>query len=115
MTFKNVKLIGIGWLVFCLTSTASATNFWKTGKITRILTDSEAFGGCMVHITDNIGNGCPNNGWVSLDCTNTFYTDSNKKLAIALTAYSLDKKVSVFIDNTKKHSGYCLARRVDLR
>jgi len=116
MKLKSIKIIGISLLALGLSSSVFATDFSRTGTVKRMLIDSKIYGGCMIQITANIGNGCPNGGWVSLDCNNTYYsaTDSKNKYATALTAFALDKTVSLTIDNTKKHNGFCVARRVGI-
>lgn len=117
MKLKAIKIMGISLLALGLSSSVFAADFARTGTIKRVLADSKVYGGCMIQITANIGNGCPNGGFVSLDCTNTFYTatDSKNKYALALTAYALEKTVTVVVDNTKKHNGFCVARRVDMK
>ena len=114
MSMRKLKLIGLSLLLLGTFSSVSAAKFCRSGTVTRVLVDSEKFGGCMVMLSTNIGNGCPANGWVSLDCTNTYYTDGKNKYAMALTALSLNKSVSVLVDNTKKHDGYCVAQRIDI-
>jgi hypothetical protein len=118
MKLKSIKIIGISLLALGLSSSVFATEFSRTGTVKRILIDSKIYGGCMIQISANIGNGCPTGGWVSLDCTQQYYTsatDSKNKYALALTAFSLDKKLTVVVDNTKKHNGFCVARRVDMK
>ena len=70
----------------------------------------------MVAISTIIGNGCPGNGWLSLDCHDVYYAagSGNRKYATVLTAYALNKRISVKLDNTKKHNGYCVAERLDM-
>ena len=104
--------------VFFLTLSSSAwsATFWKTGKIVRTLTEATYYGGCMIQLSANVGNGCPANGWVSLDCDAKF-TDpgqGQRAYASALVAFTLDKNVSIIIDNTKKNDDYCVVRRLDI-
>jgi hypothetical protein len=119
MNLKYIKLVGIGLLALGLSSSATSAEFWKTGTVLRVMSNSTTYGGCMVelNLNTNIRNGCPNNKWVSLDCTNTYFTatDSKNKYALALTALVANKKLSIKIDNTKKHDGACVATRVDIR
>ena len=94
---------------------AEAAEFWRTGNITRVLTD-RFYGGCMINLSVFIENGCPIAGWVSLDCEDKYSPPGtgNRMYAMALTAFSLNKRVSVLVNNTEKHNGYCVARRVDM-
>lgn len=115
MSLKTLKLVGLSLLLLGTFNSALADKFWRAGKVDRVLVDSERYGGCMVRITTNIANGCPDNGWVSLDCTNTYFSDGKNKYAMALTALSLDKNVSIYVDNAKKTTeGNCVAQRVDI-
>jgi len=103
-------------IVVMATSQANAATFTQTGKITRILSDSSNFGGCMVLLNVAFTNGCPNSGWVSLDCkaVTTPAGDGNRHFASALLAASLNKQVSIVIDNTKKVNTYCVGTRFDI-
>ncbi|QQZ29913.1 hypothetical protein HMY34_14730 [Thiothrix subterranea] len=102
-------------IVVMATSQANALTFQKTGKITRILSDSSKFGGCMVQLDVSIGNTCPTTPWVSLDCkaVTTPAGDGNRHYASALLAASLNKQVTIYIDNTKKINAYCVGTRID--
>ena len=92
-----------------------AGNFWKTGNITRTMSDAK-YGGCMIQLDVDIGTGCPENGWVSLDCDGKYFgqEQGRRHFASALIAATLGKKVTLYIDNTKKHDNYCVARRLDV-
>lgn len=92
-----------------------AGQFWKSGKVTRILADSSSYGKCMMQLSVALGNNCPST-WVSLDCEGKYLDkgDGDRFLNMAYIAQTMDKTVSVKIDNAKKHSGYCVAARVDL-
>ncbi|UOG92022.1 MAG: hypothetical protein L3K52_17810 [Candidatus Thiothrix sulfatifontis] len=99
------------------TNQANAATFEKTGKITRVLSDSSLWGGCMIELDSPIANGCGyNDGWVSLDCkaTSTPTGEGNRHYASALLAASLNKQVTVHIDtNIRVTYGYCVATRID--
>ena len=112
---KLIRTLAIVILVSCSLS-AQADSFWKTGTIARVLTHNKYFGGCMILLTTNIANGCPDNGWVSLDCKGTYSEASNGKRAYvtALLAYQMGKQVSVLVNNEEKHSDYCVAQRIDI-
>ena len=111
------KLVMVFISVFLIASTipANAAEFWRVGKITKTLSQGSGYGGCMIEITAPIGNGCPGR-WVSLDCDGLFYPESagKRSYASATVAASTDKLVSVRVDNTKKHNGYCVSKRLDV-
>ncbi len=69
----------------------------------------------MIALNQSIGNGCKNN-YVSLDCHASMTETGRGKnnFASALLAASLNKQVTVFVDNNKKLNGYCLATRIDI-
>lgn len=98
-----------------LPTVGMAAEFWKSGKINRILVDSSAYGKCMIQLSVTLGNSC-NSNWVSLDCEGTYLDngDGDRFLNTAYIAQTMDKTVSVKIDNSKKHSGYCVVSRIDL-
>ena len=115
---KRCIVLFISLMLLSLSSNASAAAFWKTGKITRTLTETGFYGGCMIKLSTSIANGCPNNGWVSLDCEGKFSDpgEGNRAYASALVALALDKKVSVYVEDTKRvTNNYCVARRLDIR
>lgn len=100
-------------LLALLSTNANAASFWKTGTITRTLSD-HYYGGCMIYLSVAIENGCPSK-WVSLDCDDKYFKGGDRKFASALLAKTTKSTVSVYIDNTKKHNSYCVARRIDIR
>lgn len=116
---KSSALLGavLAATLVSVPTTASAATFFRTGTINRVLTDSGNFSGCMVRISTTIGNGCPANGWVSLDCAGNFGdADAGKQAySTALVALALGKQISVKVDNTKTGpSGFCVATRLDI-
>ena len=101
---------------FALNSQAAAATLQTT--VTRVLTDTVFYGGCMAALaispTTELA-GCAA-GWVSFSCTGTF---ADKALAFAnfenaKMALAMNKPVYVLFDDSKKHNGYCFARRVDV-
>lgn len=118
MKLKKSKLLVLLFLAtIFVSSNVFAASFWKTGTITRTMTDTSFYGGCMIHLSTSISNGCPSSGWVSLDCnaTKTPLGTGQRAYASALVALSLGKKVSVKVDNGIKVNNHCVATRVDIR
>ena len=100
-------------------SVGFAATAYVQGNVTRTLTaDQDRWGGCMIVIDQVLadhGLDCPSQ-WVSFSCTGTF---TSKDIAYrmfdsAQMAYALGKKVSIEVNDTKKHNGYCYASRVDV-
>ena len=91
----------------------NAAGFWRTGDINRVLTD-RINGGCMVQISSPMGYPCTETGWVSLDCEKKYGDFGREMYAAALMAFSLEKKVSVYVHDHEKHGPFCVARRLDV-
>lgn len=96
-------------------TSSMAAEFWKSGKVNRILIDGSSYGKCMMQLSVSLGNSCPST-WVSLDCEGKYLEkgDGDRFLNIATIAQAMDQTVSIKVDNTKTHSGYCVIRRIDL-
>ncbi|MBX2849520.1 MAG: hypothetical protein KTR16_14455 [Acidiferrobacterales bacterium] len=97
-----------------------------SAKIVRTLNDT-AFGGCMIMLdtaisnatvpgtTDLAGLDCPS-AWLSADCNAVYHTQaqSNAMWASALTAFTLQKDVLIYVVDTEKFGNYCAVRRMDV-
>ena len=113
MKLKSVLTTILVSASLLLAAQAQAAGFWRTGDITRTLSD-RVYGGCMIHLSTKIENGCPASGWVSLDCVGKYGKNGNQMYASALTALTMGKQVSVYVHNHEKHNTYCVARRLDI-
>ncbi len=101
-------------LLIVMSMSVQAAPFFVSGTIKRTLSEASNFGGCMIELSTAVSNGCPANGWVSLDCNGGFHGAGERHYASALMAFSLNKPVTVQVDNTQKYNGYCVARRIDV-
>ena len=78
------------------------------------------FGGCMLNLNQSIaaatGLSCAGN-WVSLSCSGDFNSrsEASQLLNIAQMAKALEKNIDVRVDDTEKHNGYCVAKRIQLK
>ena len=112
---RRMKQLTIAVLLLAgLSATAQAEQFWVTGNVVRTLSDGVNFGGCMIYLSTAVNNGCPANGWVSLDCNGGYNRAGERNYASALMAFSLNKPVTVLVDNSVKYNGYCIVRRLDV-
>ena len=99
---------------------ASAETAWISGvKVSVTLSDAGAFGNCMAHISKPVSDyisGCPGNGWVTFSCDGTYNSKDagQRKFESAQLALALGYRVNLIVDNTKKHNGYCYAKRIDI-
>ncbi len=114
MTKAILKLV----IIFAIThsTVANAELFWKSGKITSMLS-GQLYSGCMVALDKEIGHACPSK-WVSLDCKGLF-DDKNKetgkkKFALALAAAQTGKTIHLLVNNLHKANGFCVAKRVQV-
>ena len=97
----------------------SAEVAWVGGvKVVQTLSEAVAHGNCMVLInkplSDYIGN-CPSR-WVTFSCNGTYNSKDagQRKFESAQLAMALGYRVSLLVDNTKKHNGFCYAQRIDI-
>lgn len=113
---KNLKKSILMSVVFFASMNVNAANVHVSGKIKRTLADGTHYGKCMIQMDSAISNGCPASGWVSLDCKATYSApgDGDRKFNTAIAAAMSEKSVFLVIDNEKKLSGYCVAKRIDV-
>ncbi len=91
-------------------------------KIVRTLSDAGVFGDCMAEISkplSDVTTGCttyPRSRWVTFSCSGTYNSKDagQRKFESAQLALALGYRVTLLVDNTKKHNGYCYARRIDI-
>lgn len=121
------KIIIIAGLIgsFVGGSVQSAEEVLRDTKITATLisgeVDSEGntnFGGCMArlskrNINSETGLSCSND-WVTFSCSGDFLSvaSASRLLNSAQMADALDLNVNLRIDDSKKHNGFCLAKRL---
>ncbi len=101
-----------------MSTTALADRATIVANPVRILVSENTFGGCMVQLSVDPQSMLPNCGsaWVTMSCDGTFMPKdvSDRLLEQAQMAFALDKGLSVYIDDSRRHNGYCLAYRVDI-
>ena len=106
------------FMAVSISGQAQGAQAWLTGAVTRNLVDNAYFGGCMVAVNPSprtILPGCED-GWVSFSCSGDFNSKSegNLKFQNAQLAMVTGKQVALLVDDSKKHNGYCWARRIDV-
>lgn len=94
-------------------STGASAAHW-TGKVKIIQTLADHYyGGVMLRLNKkDLGGGCKH--WVSLDMSERYFKHAKNREKAALTAFSMDKTVNLYIYPSAKHNGYCVARRIDV-
>ncbi len=92
--------------------------FISTVNRTRVTADAH-MGGCGVRLADAVqeetGLNCPNN-WVTFSCIGTHTTKANamRLFDSAQLAFVTGRRVAVWVDDVRKHSGFCFASRLDV-
>lgn len=111
-------LVAVALIVSVQASVAQKA--WVSNALVqRTLIDNANFGGCMALLDKNIadsGLNCPSR-WVTFSCDGTFGSKdiAFRQLDQAQIAQALNKKVSLYVNDLKKHNGYCYAGRIDLK
>ena len=96
---------------------AAQSSPW-TATVSDLITDSEAFGGCMAKVSPapsaQAGVSCGTD-WVSFSCDGTFNSKSQgaTKFSAAQLAYVTGGNVKLVVQDQNKHNGHCFARRID--
>ena len=84
----------------------------------RIMVLEDSYGGCMVRLSTNPQTVLPAcaASWVTLSCDGTFLPKdvSSRLLEQVQLGFALDKQLTVYIDDARRHNGFCLAYRVDV-
>ena len=108
-------IVVVAWTSLLLADTATVGRV----RIDRLrITDGEAFGGFMVRLDRDLadfGLNCPSR-WVTFSCSGLFTTPeiASRMFELAQLAWSEGRRVSLTVDDTKKHDGYCYTSRIDV-
>ena len=112
------RLIILFMLVTVSGPTLSAAS-WLDATVERTLVENDAFGLCMALIAPGPETVLPScgSGWVTFSCSGDFNSKSagNLKFQTAQLALLTDEEIGLWIDDARKHNGYCFAQRIDLR
>lgn len=106
-------------VVFVIVLTAplveSATDNAFGSAIRLLAGEDDQFGGCMVEVEPIPASlNCPGaggRGWLTLDCNGTYGSKSaaSNRLSAATLALVTKGTVQYFVDDTRKHNGFCMA------
>lgn len=90
-------------------------------RITRTLAAADdAFGGCMAALDvapSESGLDCPaGDKWVTFSCTGEHAARSHalRMYDSAQLAFITGRRVRVWVDDTRKHNGFCFVTRIDV-
>ena len=115
---KRIILLLIG-LYVAYTPASHAVTVKVKGLVTNTLVADEGrWGGCMVRVDNSLADlGLDCRGkWVSFSCSGVF---TEKDVAYrmfdqAQMAFAMERKVVIFVDDTKKHNDYCYGNRINV-
>jgi len=113
-------MIFIAVLVMLGSPVANATKANFTANVTRtLIADDGKYGGCMVMLDTSIQAQlpeCPSTNWVTLSCSGDFSAKdiAYRKFDSAQMAKALKVKISLRVDDLRKHNGFCYAERLDV-
>lgn len=113
---KRLRVLFMSMLAGVSATAAADIVAVRDVRVTKTLVTADTtMGGCMAQLTLPIGTGCQGN-WVSFSCSGDFADKDRgyRMFDMAQMAYSLSKRVTVFVDTTKLHNGYCFANRIDV-
>ncbi|HEB94600.1 MAG TPA: hypothetical protein ENI94_14330 [Gammaproteobacteria bacterium] len=116
--WKKGLLGAVAGLMVLGAGVASAEMAWiSDAKVTTTLSEAGSYGDCMIYVNKPISDslsGCPS--WVTFSCDGTYNSKDagQRKFESAQLALALGYRVQLFVDNTKKHNGYCYAQRIDI-
>lgn len=101
-----------------LNSSIAAQSAPWTATVSDLITDSEAFGGCMAKVSPapsaQAGVNCGTD-WVTFSCDGTYNSKSQgaTKFSAAQLAYVTGGSVKLVVQDQSKHNSHCFARRID--
>ena len=102
-------------------SVGQATTVSMDSRITRTLAAADgSFGGCMAALDaapSESGLDCPvDSKWVTFSCTglHTTVADALRMYDSAQLAFVTGRRVRVWVDDTRKHDGFCFVSRIDV-
>lgn len=110
--FTIVSLLSLS----IIAPSVNAAPEWVSGKLSQLLNHETFFGHCMVYSASfTPSNGCPA-GWVSLDCAGNHLEKSvaGRMWDSVQLAYALDKSVDIYLDDSRRNNGHCIASRLDV-
>lgn len=120
---RTMRRWGLGVGIALIGHSALAGTYLGEGKVLKVFTDSNAYGGCMAYISFDpnfAGTNCDN--FISFGCDGLHIskTQANTNFSMAQLALVMGTTVNIFADTTKVYNTgnglgpYCLADRIDV-
>lgn len=112
----------IGLVSFAGAANAKTVRLPWAKVVDTLVNDGSTFGGCLARINVNINTTaplCPGGAasYVAFSCTGEIQSAdaANRIFETAQMAQMLNKEIRFEVDDVKKHNGYCVATRAEIR
>ena len=115
---KRIILLLTALCVAYVPASYAATVKVKGFVTTTAVADEGRWGGCVARLDQTLadsGLDCPSN-WVTFSCSGD-YTEKDVAYRMfdqAQMAFTLGRKVEIYVDDTKKHNNYCYGNRINV-
>lgn len=111
------RLTGLLGLLLISTTCFGVTRALNT-MVLGFFSDISRYGGCMANLEDrpdSVGLACTGS-YVTFSCSGDFAGKdaANRNFEIAQMAYLMGRRVRIYVDDTRKHNGFCLVQRIDM-
>ena len=118
MKFLKLLMVLVAPMLWASPVTADTIAVRNAEIVRTLVADAGRFGGCMARLDQDLaalGLSCPS-GWVTFSCSGVFTSKdvAYRMFDSALMAFALGYRVTVLVDDAKKHNGYCYADRIDV-
>jgi len=117
---KSLTMICAMLLLAGFATASDAAQVSVTGHVIRtMVADQDRWGGCMAQLDVKLstqGLNCPSR-WVSFSCSGDYTAKdiAYRMFDTAQMAYAMGHRVTVSVNDAKKHNGYCYANRIEVK
>ncbi len=122
MSKKLMAVALIGLLGVAGVAEAKTVRLPWTKVADTLVNDGSTFGGCLARININVNTTAPlcpgsTTSYVAFSCTGEIQSAdaANRIFETAQMAQMLNKEIRFEVDDVKKHNGYCVATRAEIR
>lgn len=119
-TARRLLPTAVGPALLASAATAAGAEARFKATVSRTLAaDETIYGGCMAVLAvapHPEGLDCRKQPWVTFDCAGTYIGKASalRMYDVAQVAQLTERQVEVIVDDSRKHGGFCLVRRIDL-
>ena len=119
-TARQLLSAAVGLALLASAATAAGAEARFKATVSRTLAAEESiYGGCMASLSvapHTEGLDCRTQASVTFDCAGTYIGKASalRMYDVAQVAQLTQRQVDEIVDDTRKHGGFCLVRRIDL-